>query len=250
MKALDFDTGLEDAARPACARGQRPEALAAAGLPEQVLAHLAHELRTPLGQISALASLLAERAADRLSPEERHWLDLQRDLGARLIERMDALLALAQADATPLLREWVDLSALADSVIDELDPVPRRAPVAWQVERGLHAHCNPALARVLLLNLLGNAAKYTRDSDAPVVGCYRSRRGGFAVEDNGVGFAPQQAGRLFQAFVRLHGDEFGGTGVGLSLVRRIVEGHGGQVTASGRLGAGALFEFDFGPLRR
>jgi signal transduction histidine kinase len=140
-------------------------------------------------------------------------------------------------------------------VIADLPWLERRAPLQWVVEPGLAAHCSAALARVVLTNLLGNAAKFTRDVDAPRVELGRalddeSGPGAFVVQDNGAGFDAARAATLFQPFVRLHrSEQFQGTGLGLSIVRRIVERHGGSVSASGEPGRGARFVFRFGPPR-
>ena len=164
-----------------------------------------------------------------------------------------ALLELARSTSAALLLESVDLSALASSVIDDLPPLERRAPVQWIVEPGLTAHCSAALARVVLVNLLGNAAKFTRDVEAPRVEFGRADEEGgttFVVRDNGAGFDAAHAATLFQPFVRLHrSEQFQGTGLGLSIVRRIVERHGGAIRASGEPGRGARFLFRFGPPR-
>jgi signal transduction histidine kinase len=115
------------------------------------------------------------------------------------------------------------------------------------------AHCSAALARVVLMNLLGNAAKFTRDVDAPRIEFGRvdeADAGAFFVQDNGAGFDAARAATLFQPFVRLHrSEQFQGTGLGLSIVRRIVERHGGTVSASSQPGQGARFVFRFGPPR-
>ena len=114
------------------------------------------------------------------------------------------------------------------------------------------AHCSAPLARVVLTNLLGNAAKFTRDVDAPRIELARepSQDGAFFVQDNGAGFDADKAATLFQPFVRLHrSEQFHGTGLGLSIVRRIVERHGGSAGASGEPGRGARMVFRFGPAR-
>jgi signal transduction histidine kinase len=127
--------------------------------------------------------------------------------------------------------------------------------VDWVVQPGLVAHCSASLARVVLMNLLGNAAKFTRDVVAPRVEFGREGDGDgsgehFFVQDNGAGFDGAQAARLFQPFVRLHrSEQFQGTGLGLSIVRRIVERHAGQIGARGEPGRGARFVFRFGPAR-
>jgi PAS domain S-box-containing protein len=214
---------------------------------------LAHELRTPIGQIAGLADLLKARAWERLSEEEREWLRLQGQAAREMSHTVTALLELARSASTALLLEPVDLSALAQAVIADLPWVERRSPVDWSIEPGLAAHCSAALARVVLMNLLGNAAKFTRTVAAPRVAFGRDDsdgEGGFVVSDNGAGFDAERGATLFEPFVRLHrSEQFQGTGLGLSIVRRIVERHGGSVAAYGEPGRGARFAFRFGPPR-
>ena len=208
---------------------------------------LAHELRTPIGHVVGLADLLRARAWDRLEDEEREWLRLQAQSGRAMSLTVTALLELARSQSVPLVREPVDLSALARRALDELPWIERRAELRCEIEPGMTADCSAQLLRVALANLLGNAAKFTRDVAAPEVriGC-RDEDGQavFYVEDNGAGFDEDRAGRLFQPFVRLHAQElYQGTGLGLSIVRRIVERHGGSIRAAGAPGRGARFEF-------
>jgi PAS domain S-box-containing protein len=216
---------------------------------------LAHELRTPIGQVVGLADLLKSSAWERLTEGEREWLRLSGQAARDMSHTVTALLELARSSSTALLLEPVDLSALAESVIADLPWIERRAPLQWEVEPGLAAHCSAALARVVLTNLLGNAAKFTRDVDAPRVEIGRalddpSGPGAFFVQDNGAGFDAARATTLFQPFVRLHrSEQFQGTGLGLSIVRRIIERHGGSVGASGEPGRGARFVFRFGAPR-
>jgi len=217
---------------------------------------LAHELRTPIGQIAGLADLLKSRAWERLTEEEREWLRLQGQAAREMSHTVTALLELARSASTALLLEPVDLTALAQAVIEDLPWLERQAPVEWVIEPGLTAHCSAALARVALMNLLGNAAKFTRDVAAPRVEFSRlpdssgDGEGRFVVIDNGAGFDAERAATLFQPFVRLHhSEQFQGTGLGLSIVRRIVERHGGSIGATGEPGRGARFSFRFGPAR-
>jgi hypothetical protein len=213
---------------------------------------LAHELRTPISQVVGLTDLMKSTAWDRLADNEREWLRLAGQSAREMSHTVTALLELARSASTALLLEPVDLSALAASVIEELPWLERSAPVQWQVQPGLMAHCSAALARVVLSNLLGNAAKFTRDVAAPRVVFERDASGdsAFVVRDNGAGFDVGQADGLFQPFVRLHRhDQFQGTGLGLSIVRRIVERHGGSIGASGQPGQGARFVFRFAAVR-
>jgi PAS domain S-box-containing protein len=214
---------------------------------------LAHELRTPIGQVAGLSDLLKSKAWERLDESEREWLRLSGQAAREMSHTVTALLELARSTSSALLLEAVDLSALAASVIEDLPWLERRAPVHWVIEPGLSAHCSATLARVVLTNLLGNAAKFTRDAEAPVIEFKRAGGdgdGAFVVQDNGAGFDAAHAATLFQPFVRLHrSDQFQGTGLGLSIVRRIVERHGGGIHAGGEAGRGARFVFRFAPPR-
>jgi len=214
---------------------------------------LAHELRTPISQVAGLADLLKKHAWERLGEDEREWLRLQGQAAREMSLTVTALLELAHSASTALEREPVDLSALAHSVIEELPWLERKAPVEWVIEPGLVESCSAALVRVALANMLGNAAKFTRDVATPRIEFSRdhsAQAGGLEIGDNGVGFDPEHLEKLFLPFARLHDSEqFHGTGLGLSIVRRIVERHGGSVTASGKLGHGARFAFRFSPAR-
>jgi PAS domain S-box-containing protein len=213
---------------------------------------LAHELRTPISQVVGLTDLLKSAAWERLEGSEREWLRLAGQSAREMSHTVTALLELARSTSTALLLEAVDLSALAESVIAELPWLERAAPMQWRVEPGLVAHCSAPLARVVLTNLLGNAAKFTRDVAAPQAELARepSQEGAFFVQDNGAGFDAERADALFQPFVRLHrSDQFQGTGLGLSIVRRIIERHGGSISAQGQAGQGARFVLRFSPAR-
>jgi PAS domain S-box-containing protein len=213
---------------------------------------LAHELRTPISQVVGLADLLKSTAWERLADNERAWLRLAGQSAREMSHTVTALLELARSTSTALLLEPVDLSALAESVIAELPWVERVMPVQWDVQPELIAHCSAPLARVVLTNLLGNAAKFTRDVAEPRIVFEREPGddAAFAVQDNGAGFDPSRAAELFQPFARLHRHEqFQGTGLGLSIVRRIVERHGGSIKARSEPGRGARFVFRFSPVR-
>ena len=209
---------------------------------------LAHELRTPIGHVQGLAQMLAERGAPRLLAEDQELLQLQVQAAQRMRETLDALLALARSALQPMPVEAVDLSALAQEVAAELPALPRQSALRWHIQHGMQVHANPAALKIVLLNLMGNAAKFTRDGAAPRARVGLRAEGDtvvrIVVQDNGVGFDPQRAGQLFKPFSRLHArDDYGGSGIGLSIVQRIVERHGGRVQASAEVARGACFEF-------
>ena len=158
------------------------------------------------------------------------------------------LLTLSMVTRSEMTRESVDVSELANRIVAELGDVSPTRPVVTTVAPGMLAHGDPRLVRVALENLLTNAWKFTSrreracievgqiegDSASPV----------FFVRDNGVGFDPAFADKLFGPFQRLHdAAEFPGTGIGLATVRRIVLRHGGRVWAESRPGQGASFYF-------
>jgi len=209
---------------------------------------LAHELRTPIGQVQGLAQMLAERGATRLQAEDQELLQLQVQAAQRMRETLDALLALARSTLQPMPLQTLDLSALAHEVVGELPPLARRAPLRWHIQLEMRVSANPAALKIVLLNLLGNAAKFTRDCSAPRarIGLRADDSGQLriSVQDNGVGFDPARAGQLFKPFARLHArEDYAGSGIGLSIVQRIVERHGGRVEATAEAGRGACFEF-------
>ncbi len=212
---------------------------------------LAHELRTPIGHVQGLADLLRQRLGDRLQPGESELLDLQARAAHDMLVTLEALLELARSSSAAIERQAVDLGALAHEVIAGLPTMERAAPVDWDIQPGLVVWASPPQLRIVLQNLLGNAAKFTRHTLRPEVRLsgLRDEDGQLTITiaDNGAGFGPDQARRLFQPFQRLHRhDEFDGTGIGLTIVQRIVQRHGGSITARGEPGVGATFEFTLG----
>jgi signal transduction histidine kinase len=161
-------------------------------------------------------------------------------------ELVDGLQRLSRATTAPLVRQPLDLSALALEVLDGLRVRDPARACQWSVQPALVAQGDRALVRQLLENLLGNAWKYSAGQALTriAVGREPGPRGAFYVRDHGAGFDMAQAERLFQPFERLHSaSEFPGTGIGLYTVRRIAQRHGGQVRAQASPGAGAHFFF-------
>ncbi len=212
---------------------------------------LAHELRSPLGQVQGLAGMLRQRLAAHLQEADAELLDLQCRAAQNMLATFEALLELARSSSEAIERRETDLSELAQEVIASLPSVQRASPVDWQVQGGLRAWAAPTQLRIVLHNLLGNAAKFTRQTAAPrVVFEGQAQSDGqvlYRIVDNGAGFESERAGRLFQPFTRLHAErDFQGTGIGLTIVQRIVQRHGGQIQAHGAPGLGACVEFTLG----
>jgi signal transduction histidine kinase len=178
-------------------------------------------------------------------------LDLQARATQEMLATLEALLELARSSSAAIERQSVDLSTLAQEVIAQLPALERVAPLHWDVQPGLVAWASLAQLRIVLQNLLSNAAKFTRRTPLPRVSIsgHRDAEGQLLlrIADNGAGFEPEQAQRLFRPFQRLHRqDDFHGTGIGLTIVQRIVQRHGGQITAMGQVGQGAVFELTLG----
>ncbi|GLS12764.1 hypothetical protein GCM10007935_01900 [Hydrogenophaga electricum] len=211
---------------------------------------VSHDLKSPLRAIDGFTRVLNDLLDEKATPEERQLLD--RVLGAtqRMGMLIADLLALARISQGALERQPVDMSAMAQEVLEhEQERQPQRM-LQWRIAPGLQAHCDPRLIRIALENLLGNAVKYTRDQPQPLIEFHSElpADGGapvFVVRDNGTGFNMAYADKLFKPFQRLHrpGSGFEGTGIGLATVRRAVERHGGTISACAEPGRGAEFRF-------
>ena len=209
---------------------------------------VSHDLRGPLAVIQSYADLIAARPAAELPAEVRTDLEQIRQETKRLSNLLDALMRLSKLSQSPMKDEAVDLSAEAASIATNLQSSEPKRRVRFIVEPDLVARGDPTMLRLLLNNLLSNAWKFTSRSPDAVIVVRKERvadRQAFVVEDNGVGFPPEQASRLFRIFSRLHPEsEYPGTGIGLVTCRRIVERHGGRLWAAPRVPSGAAFFFE------
>lgn len=209
---------------------------------------LSHDLRAPLRVIDGFARILKEDYGASLDKRGNDHLDRILAATQRMGSMIDVLMGLAQIGAQTLHRRPVDLSALAQDILDDLRHSEPQRQVDVQVQHGLVRWGDPELLGRVMENLLGNAWKYTsRQADARIsfgaelLPCGRTA---FQVRDNGVGFDMRLVGQLFAPFQRLHSaSDFPGHGVGLVTVKRIIERHGGEVGARGEPGQGSMFWF-------
>jgi signal transduction histidine kinase len=211
---------------------------------------VAHDLRAPVRAIIGFTSVVMEQSQGCLDPKSLELLQRVRLASENMGTLIDELLNLTRVSRQDLLRRDLDLSALAREVGEGLAQAHPERPVAFTVEPGLRAHADPVLTKVALENLLGNAWKFSGRTPEPQVSFRSERRDGavaYFVSDNGAGFDMRFAEKLFMPFERLHhASEFEGTGIGLSIVKRIIAKHGGRVWAEGRPGKGATFGFTLG----
>ena len=208
---------------------------------------LPHELRTPLVAVQGFARAIEGTESHLLTTRGRHFLS--RILaGTRLLDRLvKGLLTLAPLSTVRLRREPVDVSAVAALVLDTFAAAQPARNVECSVQPDLVADADPDLVALVLQNLLGNALKFTAGSEPARVSFEATRAGPeltFAVRDNGVGFAMDDAAQLFVPFTRLHDrEQFDGCGLGLAIAKRVVERHGGRIWAEAAPGQGAAFFF-------
>lgn len=211
---------------------------------------LSHDLRAPIRVVEGFTRIVKEDYGEVLDRVGNDHLDRVLGAAARMNLMIDALLTMARLSAQPLARQPVDLSQLAQFVVDDLRRSGAAREVDVEVEPGLRASGDPTLLRLVLENLIGNAWKYTARADRARISLRAAQHEGrraFAVADNGAGFDMRSADRLFGLFQRLHSaSDFPGHGVGLASVRRIVNRHGGDIWAEGRPGQGATFTFTLG----
>jgi len=191
-------------------------------------------------------SMLARHLGDHLDAKGAHYLKVAQGAAVRMGLLVDGLLSFSRLGRAELRMVAVDTGQVVASVIDEFRTECGERSIAWKVGTLPRLHGDPTLLRLVFQNLIGNALKFTRNRSDTVIEIQPleglEREDGLYIRDNGVGFDPAYAHKLFGVFQRLHReDEFEGTGIGLANVHRIMARHGGRVWAEGRLGQGATF---------
>lgn len=210
---------------------------------------VSHDLRGPLHIIDGFCAALLDKHRGTLPAQASHYLERIRAGTQQMTKLITDLLTLAKTGRTQLVVSDVDLASVAARIVSALRQRDPEREVSVDIERPLHAVCDPGLIEVALENLIGNAWKFTSRTSQAVIRVARvaSKDGEtdtFVVSDNGVGFDPTHVAKLFKPFQRLHSTtEFEGTGIGLATVHRIVRRHGGDVQAESSPGAGASFYF-------
>jgi PAS domain S-box-containing protein len=208
---------------------------------------VSHDLRAPLRAIGAYTRILEEEHAAQLNQDAAHCLHKVAEGAARMGRLIDDLLAFSRAARHEIATENVDVAALVREAFDELSIGESDRKLTLSLHEAPPARCDPALIRQVVTNLMSNAIKFTGGHEESLVefgGRRLEAQNEYYLKDNGAGFDMQFAHKLFAAFERLHSrQEFEGTGVGLAIVKRIVERHGGRVWAEAKVGQGAVFYF-------
>jgi signal transduction histidine kinase len=209
---------------------------------------VSHDLRAPLRALNGYTQMLEEDYGERLDAEARRLFAVVRSSSQNMMQLIEGLLNFSRFGRAPLNTLTVALDDLVRQVVEELRSASVGRRIEFVVGELGAAEADPMLLKQVLVNLIGNAVKYTRGVDPARVEIGRRAEPGeetfWYVKDNGVGFDMRYYGKLFGVFQRLHGlDEFEGTGVGLAIVQRVIARHGGRIWADAAVGRGATFCF-------
>jgi len=211
---------------------------------------VSHDLRAPLRHISGFAGTLMEDYGSQLESEAQRQLKRIQEGTQKMARMINDLLNLSRLDRHEMVLKTTPLDSLVNNVVQDLKSESAGREIEWQIGALPSFDCDPGLMQQVLVNLLSNAVKYTRRRERAVIEIDQmtvNDQVAIYIRDNGAGFDPKRADRLFGAFQRLHSaDEFEGTGVGLATVQRIIRRHGGRVWAEAEAGKGATFYFTLG----
>ena len=247
--ALDRVASVTELRRTSQETARSNAALQAANEELEAFAYsVSHDLRAPVRHIAGFTDLLRRALGDlSTQPKAERYLNIITESAGQMNALIDAMLALSRVTRQELNLREVDLNALVGSVQVSLAPELEGRDVTLRVAPLPTVQADAALLRQVMTNLLSNAMKYSAPRAAPLIEVWADALPGewrVSVRDNGVGFDPAYAHKLFGVFQRLHrAEEFGGTGVGLANVRRIIQRHGGQVHAESQPDRGATFSF-------
>ncbi|HEX7406693.1 MAG TPA: PAS domain S-box protein [Candidatus Binatia bacterium] len=212
---------------------------------------VSHDLQAPLRHVNGFSKLLLGGYADKLDERGKHYLDRVCSATERMGQLINDLLSLSQVVRGDMQWQPVNLSALAQTIAEELQKTQPDRQVEFVIATDLVTRGDAGLLRVVLDNLLGNAWKYTsKHPRARIEFGFMQVNGqpAYFMRDDGAGFDMAYAGKLFGAFQRLHrSNEFEGSGIGLATVRRIIHRHGGRIWAEGAVEQGATFYFTLAP---
>ena len=218
---------------------------------ESFIYSVSHDLRQPLRAIASYSQIVGKGLREGLADREKGYLTRIVDNAEKMSDLIEDMLKLSRVSRQEIKREQIDLTRMAEAVVSGIrEAHPEDAPRS-SIGDGLFAVADEGLMAAVLENLIGNAWKFTAGKENARVEFGAVQQDGqtvFFVRDNGAGFDPAYAENLFKPFHRLHSEnEFDGTGIGLSIVERIIGRHGGRVWAEGDIGKGAAFYFTLPP---
>jgi len=212
---------------------------------------VSHDLRAPLRHIDGFSRILKEDYGSDLPEDAKRYLDRILVAVTNMGQLIDDLLNLARIGRKEMIRRLTSVDEVFRQAMADLPPHSEERRIEWRIEHLPEANCDPGLLKLVFVNLVSNAVKFTRSRQPAVIEVGTRQADGttiFFVRDNGVGFDLKYADKLFGVFQRLHRQEdFEGTGIGLATVQRIVHRHGGKIWAESELGQGTTFFFTLAP---
>jgi signal transduction histidine kinase len=207
---------------------------------------VSHDLRAPLGSVDGFAQAIEAEYADVLDSTAKEYFGWIHEGCRQMRDLIDGLLQMTRLTRAEVQREPVDLSSIAKSVADSLQQANPERTASFRIREEVRTVGDERLLRAVLENLLSNAWKFTRHRPEAQIE-FGQAGGAFYVRDNGAGFDPSHAAKMFRPFQRLHSTrEFEGTGIGLATVQKIIERHGGRAWAEGEPDQGATIYFTTG----
>ncbi len=208
---------------------------------------VSHDLRAPLRSIHSYTNILLEEYENILDDEGKRLCSIISSSAKKMGNLIDDLLSFSRIGRTSVNPSLLNMSAMAASVFSEITTDQEKARINIKVGKLHQAHGDPTLMRLVWMNLISNAIKYSSKEIVSEITIHSKKDGEFVtyiVEDNGVGFDMQYKSKLFGVFQRLHSEsEFEGNGVGLAIIQRIITKHNGKVWAEAEVGKGAIFYF-------
>jgi len=208
---------------------------------------VSHDLRAPLRHITGFAILLQKKASSVLDEANLQYLNTISESAKQMGNLIDDLLAFSRIGRSEVKKSRVNLGFLVKDILNDLQEETKGRDITWKVGELPEVYCDGSMLRLVFVNLISNAAKFTRPrAKAEIEIACIGGKGEFIffVRDNGVGFDPKYKDKLFGVFQRLHRqDEFEGTGIGLANVQRLIHRHGGRTWADGKIDNGATFYF-------
>jgi PAS domain S-box-containing protein len=207
---------------------------------------VSHDLRAPLRHMAGYSELLQQQASSLLDEKSQRFIQTILDSAKRMGNLIDDLLAFSRIGRSETRKTEVDLEQLVKEVVAEIGQDTKSRDIGWKIGALPVCYGDRSMLRLVVVNLVSNAVKFTRmRKPAEIeIGCIEGGRNDVEifVKDNGAGYDMQYQNKLFGVFQRLHlAEEFEGTGIGLAMVQRIIQRHGGTVRAEGTVDRGATF---------
>lgn len=208
---------------------------------------VSHDLKAPLNTLLGFGRLIREDYQGKLDTTLNDYLKRIEHSATQMKSLIDDILNLSKISRQEMKKQLIDLSQIAISIISELQASQPQRSVKVNIQDDINAIVDKNLIRIALTNLLGNAWKFTEKTPDAQIGFSRQIKNGkciYSIKDNGAGFDMKRSELLFTPFRRLHTDqEFPGTGIGLAIVERVIERHGGRIWAESEINKGATFYF-------